>query len=103
MDRSGGTPGALDDDAMVVSQTLADVAAAFLLAARAHSGLEAASLPARAMSLRDPPTALPARFLLLAVLDHAIMRRGRSGKVVAVSSLTSTGAKRSVTGIAPGR
>ena len=73
------TPGELDDDAMSAAQTLADVAAAYLLNAEARGQLRArpprdcvhcASRCAHGVTESD---------LLLERLDHAVLRARRSG------------------------
>ncbi len=78
------TPGALDADAMKSAQTLADVAAAYLLNARARADLRESSERYRESSLHDALTGLPNRTLLAQRLKHAVLRARRSGKMVAV-------------------
>jgi len=76
--------GPLDAGAMMAAQTLADVAAAYLLNAQARADLRESSERARESSLHDSLTGLPNRTLLVQRLDHAIVRCQRSGKVVAI-------------------
>jgi diguanylate cyclase (GGDEF)-like protein len=78
------TPGPMDARTMEAAQTLADVAAAYLLNAQARADLRAASALSQQRSLHDPLTGLPNRTLLLERLEHAVRRGGRTGKVNAV-------------------
>lgn len=78
------TPGLLDAASMDAAQTLADVAAAYLINAQARADLQESSDEARERSLHDALTGLPNRVLLLERLDHAVLRSSRSGKTVAV-------------------
>jgi diguanylate cyclase (GGDEF)-like protein len=73
------TPGPLDDDTMEAAQTLADVASAYLLNARARAELKEAAEQSRVRALHDPLTGLANRTLLLERLEHAILRGIRSG------------------------
>ena len=77
-------PGPLNAEAMVAAQTLADVAAAYLLNAQARDDLRESSDHALDRALHDPLTGLPNRSLLLERLDHAVLRGRRSGKLAAV-------------------
>jgi diguanylate cyclase (GGDEF)-like protein len=77
-------PGSLDPGAMTAAQTLADVAAAYLLNAQARDDLREASDRARQSALHDPLTGLPSRTLLVDRLDDAVLRGRRSGKSVAI-------------------
>jgi len=84
LDLYRSTTGPLDIVEMAAAQTLADVAAAYLLNAQARTDLEDSSELAREISLHDALTGLPNRTLLVERLDHAIMRCHRSGKLVAI-------------------
>jgi diguanylate cyclase (GGDEF)-like protein len=77
-------PGPLSAAAMVAAQTLADVAAAYLLNAQARADLRESSDRSLEMALQDALTGLPNRTLLLERLDHAVRRGRRSGKMAAV-------------------
>ncbi len=76
--------GPLGEEEMAAAQTLADVAAAYLLNAQARDDLRESSERARHTSLHDPLTGLPNRALLIERLDHAILRCRRSEKSVAI-------------------
>jgi diguanylate cyclase (GGDEF)-like protein len=76
--------GPLNAGAMTAAQTLADVAAAYLLNAQARSDLRDSSERARESALHDALTGLPNRTLLVQRLVHAILRCRRSEKLVAV-------------------
>jgi len=78
------TPGPLDADAMAAAQTLADVAAAYLLNAQARAELADASERSRVSALHDPLTGLPNRVLLMELIDHVLLRAARSKKIAAV-------------------
>ncbi len=77
------SPGLLDAASLDAAQTLADVAAAYLLNAQARADLQDSSDRSRERSLHDALTGLPNRVLLLERLDHAVLRSSRSGKSVA--------------------
>jgi diguanylate cyclase (GGDEF)-like protein len=77
-------PGPLSAAAMVAAQTLADVAAAYLLNAQARADLRESSDRSLEMALHDALTGLPNRTLLLERLDHAVRRGRRSGKMAAI-------------------
>ena len=78
------TPGPLDPRAMAAAQTLADVAAAYLINAQARVDLWESSERARQNSLHDELTGLPNRTMFVQRLDHAIARCSRSDKMVAI-------------------
>ncbi len=78
------TPDGLTARSMIGAQTLADVAAAYLINAQARSDLQDSSEQSREASLHDPLTGLPNRVLMLQLLDHAFRRSRRSGHPSAV-------------------
>lgn len=78
------TAGPLDAAEMEAAQTLADVAAAYLINAQARADLRDSSALSRERSLHDALTGLPNRVLLLERLDHAVHRGRRSNKLAAV-------------------
>jgi diguanylate cyclase (GGDEF)-like protein len=78
------SPGPMNPGAMTAAQTLADVAAAYLLNAQARSDLRDSSERARESALHDALTGLPNRTLLVQRLVHAILRCRRSEKLVAI-------------------
>ena len=69
---------------MTAAQTLADVAAAYLINARARSDLQDSSEQSREAALHDPLTGLPNRVLILQLLDRAFRAARRSGKTSSV-------------------
>ena len=77
-------PGPLDADDMAAAQTLADVAAAYLLNAQARDDARATTELFRNSAQHDHLTGLPNRVLLQQRLDHAIARSQRSPINVAV-------------------
>ena len=65
------TPGGLSGDEMRTAQTLADVAAAYLINAQARADLQDSSDRSRDAAVHDALTELPNRVLMLERLDHA--------------------------------
>ncbi|MCU4183362.1 EAL domain-containing protein [Acidiferrimicrobium sp. IK] len=84
LDLYGQAPGVLDDAAMDVAETLADVTSAYLVNAQARADLEDSSAALAHRSLHDPLTGLPNRALLLDRLDRVLRSSGRSASRVAV-------------------
>jgi diguanylate cyclase (GGDEF)-like protein len=78
------TAGPLEDRDMRVAQTLADVAAAYVLNARSRDEALRASQRFQHRSLHDPLTGLPNRLALLERLEHAAQRARRSHTRTAV-------------------
>jgi diguanylate cyclase (GGDEF)-like protein len=78
------TPGLLDETDMATAQTLADVTAAYLVNAETRSDLQDASDRSREAALHDALTGLPNRVLLLELLEHALARQHRTGKMATV-------------------
>jgi diguanylate cyclase (GGDEF)-like protein len=76
--------GTLTAEDMVTAQTLADVTSAYLLNAKARSDLQDSSDRFLQSSMHDALTGLPNRMLLLERIEHAIIRSGRSKKLVAI-------------------
>jgi diguanylate cyclase (GGDEF)-like protein len=69
---------------MEVAQTLADVAAAYVMNAQARADLRDSSDRFREDSLHDPLTRLPNRTLLSQRLEHAVLRTRRTGAKLAI-------------------
>ena len=78
------TTGPLAPGFMVAAQTLADVAAAYLLNAQARGDLEDSVNRSREASLHDPLTGLPNRTLMLERLEHAFLRGRRTHATTAL-------------------
>jgi diguanylate cyclase (GGDEF)-like protein len=77
-------PGPLSADAMTAAQTLADVAAAYLINAQGRADLQASSDQSREAALHDALTGLPNRVLMLELVEQASRRRRRSGTLSVV-------------------
>ncbi len=78
------TPGELDRHDLDAAQTLADVAAAYLINAQGREAARVASDLYHHSALHDPLTGLPNRLLLQERLDHAVQRAKRSHSSTAI-------------------
>ncbi len=78
------TAGPLSAEATTAAQTLADVAAAYLINASTREELRVALARTQQEALHDGLTGLPNRQLLMDRLDHAIAQTRRSGLISAV-------------------
>jgi diguanylate cyclase (GGDEF)-like protein len=77
-------PGPLSADAMRAAQTLADVAAAYVLNAQARIELRDVADRSIKAALHDSLTGLPNRALMAQRIEHALLRRRRSHTIMAV-------------------
>jgi len=84
LDLYRSAPGDLSAAEASSAQTLADVAAAYLVNAQARADVQESSGRSHERSVHDALTGLPNRILLLERIEHAIVRSGRSRKLVAV-------------------
>jgi diguanylate cyclase (GGDEF)-like protein len=84
LDLYRNTPGPLETSSLKSAQTLADVAAAYLINAGARADLEASLVRLRETALHDPLTGLANRALLFEFLDHALRRDFRWRKFTTV-------------------
>lgn len=84
LDLFSTTPGVLDANDMKAAQTLADVATAYILNARARDRAQATLNVVHHNSLHDPLTGLPNRQLLQDRMSHAAARSKRSHTKAAV-------------------
>jgi len=84
LDLYRATPGPLSPAPMVAAQTLADIAAAYLLNAQSRADLQESYERAREAALHDTLTGLPNRILILERLEHAFRRGRRTGKASAL-------------------
>ncbi|MGH9275472.1 MAG: putative bifunctional diguanylate cyclase/phosphodiesterase, partial [Acidimicrobiales bacterium] len=84
LDLYSEVPGPLDEAAMRAAETLADVAAAYLLNAQARAAQRDALSASRDMAVHDALTGLPNRTLLLDRLDQTLTRHERRPSSTAV-------------------
>lgn len=85
--------GGLSVGLMGAAQTLADVAAAYVINAQARAELQDSSERSRDAALHDHLTGLPNRALMLELLAHAFRESKRSGKSSAVFFIDLDGFK----------
>ena len=78
------TAGALTPASMIAAQTLADVAAAYLINAQARADLMDSSEQSHEAAMHDSLTGLPNRALILQLIEHAFRANRRSKKISAV-------------------
>jgi diguanylate cyclase (GGDEF)-like protein len=78
------TPGPLSPESLKTAQTLADVAAAYVLNAQARAKPQDASARSTEPALRDSLTGLPSPALVLERLEHAFTRGLRKGGTCAL-------------------
>ena len=88
------TPGKLAAEDLEAAQTLADVAAAYLLNAQARDEASSASDRFRHIALHDPLTGLPNRLLLQQRLEHMALRGSRTQSMAAILFADLDGFKR---------
>ncbi|MCU1622430.1 MAG: Diguanylate cyclase protein [Frankiales bacterium] len=87
-------PGELAAEDLEAAQTLADVAAAYLLNAQARDEASSASDRFRHIALHDPLTGLPNRLLLQQRLEHLALRGSRTHAMAAILFADLDGFKR---------
>jgi diguanylate cyclase (GGDEF)-like protein len=81
------TPGKLSAKSLIMAQTLADVAAAYLLNAQARADIQDASDRSRQDALHDALTGLPNRVLMLDRVEHALRRGSPESTAVVLVNL----------------
>jgi diguanylate cyclase (GGDEF)-like protein len=84
LDLYRSTPGDMEENERRAAQTLADVAAAYLLNAQAREQLRVTSARFEELALRDPLTGLANRLVLQDRLEHAANRATRSRRAFGV-------------------